>query len=72
MSTLSHTLLPAQASRISLVRDNISASPEVPPEESCIQPARLGAMRALTFALLCDIILAAIAIAGWQLWRLFH
>lgn len=73
MSTLSHTLPSAQVKRLSLVQGNVSANSEAHTEEPRFREgARLGAMRALAFAVLCDIILAAIVIAGWQLWRLFR
>lgn len=77
MSTFSHTLPSAQVKRLSLVQSNVqcnvSANSEAPVEEQRFRERpRLGAMRGLVFAVICDIILAAIAIAGWQLWRIFR
>ncbi|HYK38164.1 hypothetical protein [Alloacidobacterium sp.] len=73
MSTLSHMLPPTQVKRLSLVHGYISVSSEALTEEPPFrEETGLGTMRGLVFAVLCDIILAAIAIAGWQLWRLFR
>lgn len=68
MSTFSHTLRPESARRLSLVPSDASAAEEFPVRNE----RGLGAMRGLALALACDIILAAIAIAGWQLWRLLR
>lgn len=73
MSTFSHTLRSASPKPLLLLPGNVSARAGAPAEAPHVrEDIGLGAMRGLAFAMLCNVILAAIAIAGWQLWRIFH
>lgn len=57
--------------RLSLA-NNVSSIAEAPSEDPRFREDELGTMRGLAFAMLCNIILAVVAIAGWHLWRLFQ
>ncbi len=73
MSTLSHPLEPIRIKRLSVVRKDAAASLEPPLEDIHLRSDDgLGCMRGLAVAMLCNVILASIIIAGWELWRLLR
>ena len=73
MSTFSHPLEPIRIRHLSLVGKDDSITAESSLEEMHLSADDgLAFMRGLAVAMLFNIILASVIIAGWELWRLLR
>ena len=73
LSTVSHPLEPIRIKHLSVVRKDAPVTAEPSPEDIHLRvDDGLGCMRGLAVAMLCNVILASIIVAGWELWRLLH
>jgi hypothetical protein len=71
MSSLSHTLQPTASKHHSIV--HVDGPAEIFSEEpQASTDDGLGCMRGFAVAMLFNIILASVAIASWQLWRILR
>ena len=71
MSTFSHPLEPIRIRHLSLVGKDDSITAEASLEDMHLSAGHgLGFMRGLAFAMLFNIILASVIVAGWELWRI--
>ena len=74
MSTFSHSLQPVRVRHLSLVQKSTLHNTAALLEEEPFAPADdgLGCMRGLAIAMLCNIVLALVGTACWELWRLLR
>lgn len=73
MSTFSHPLEPIRIKRLSVVRKDAPVTAEPSREDMHLRSDDgLGCIRGLAVAMLCNVILASIILAGWELWRLLR
>jgi hypothetical protein len=72
MSTLSHSLQLVHGRRIKLAQFDAASETAAREEFHIPEDDGLGCARGFAVAMLCNILLALVIAAGWELWRLLR